>query len=164
MKLELWEQKVGQGRLDIFENLFSAVTSQNVTRSQELVQEQLSSLKKEFLSYFPDLSLLHAKLIRSPFTVDASSVPDDIQDEFVDLINDSTAKKAYETLSLVKFLWKTAESYPLVSPHFAKSFLVFPSTYLCEQGLSSLCLIKTKHCARLAVEASLRVALSKTVP
>ena len=94
MKLELCEQKVGQGRIDIFENLFSAVTSQNVTRSQELVQEHLSSSKKEFLSYFPDLSLLDAKLIRSPFTVDASSVPDDIQDEFVDLINDSTAKKS----------------------------------------------------------------------
>ena len=93
MKLELWEQKVGQGRLDIFENLSSAVTSQNMTRSQELVQEYLSTLKKEFLSYFPDLSLLDAKLIRSPYTVDASSVPDDIQDEFVDLINVSTAKK-----------------------------------------------------------------------
>ena len=84
MKLELWEQKVGQGRLDIFENLSSSVTSQNVTRSQELVQEQLSSLKKEFLSYFPDLSLLDGKLIRIHFTLDASSVPDDIQDEFVD--------------------------------------------------------------------------------
>ena len=31
--------------------------------------------------------------------MDASSVPDDIQDEFVDIINDSTAKDAYETLS-----------------------------------------------------------------
>ena len=81
MKLKLWGKKVGQGRLDIFENLSSAVTSQNMTRIQELVQEHLSSLKKEFLSYFPDLSLLDAKMIRSPFTVDASSVPDDIQDE-----------------------------------------------------------------------------------
>ena len=78
MKLKLWEQKVGQGRLDIFENLSSDVTSQNMTRIQELLQEHLFSLKKEFLSYFPDLSLLDAKLIRSPFTVDASSVPDDI--------------------------------------------------------------------------------------
>ena len=82
MKLELWEQKVGQGRLDIFEHLSSTVTSQNITRFQEPVQELLSSLKKEFLSYFPDLSLLDAKLIRSPFTVDASSVPDDIQNFF----------------------------------------------------------------------------------
>ena len=98
MKLELWELRFGQGRLDIFENLFSAVTSQNMTRIQELVQEHLSSLKKEFLSYFPDLSLLDAKLIRSPCTVDASSVPDDIQDEFVDLIDDPTIKDAYETL------------------------------------------------------------------
>ena len=34
MKLELWEQNVGHGRLDIFENLSSAVTSQNMTRIQ----------------------------------------------------------------------------------------------------------------------------------
>ena len=85
MKLELWEQKVGQGRLDIFENLYSAVTSQNLTRIQELVQEHLSSLKKEFLSYFPDLSLLDAKLIRSPFTV-VPVLSHDIHDEFVDLM------------------------------------------------------------------------------
>ena len=128
MKLEIWEQKVGQGRHDIFENLSSAVTSQNMTRIHELVQEHFSSLKKEFLSYFPDLSMLDAKLIRSPFTVDASSVPDDIQDVFVDLPNNSTAKDAYDTLPLVKFWSKLAESYPLVSTHVAKSFLV--SKYL----------------------------------
>ena len=41
--------------------------------------------------------------------------------------------------------------------HVVKSLLVFPSTYLCEQGFSSLCLIKTKHRASLAGEADLRV-------
>ena len=91
--------------------------------------------------------------------MDASFVPDDIQDEFVDLINDSTAKDAYETLSLVKFWLKMAESYPLVFAHVVKSLLVFPGTYLCDQGFLSLCLIKTKHRARLAVEADFRVAL-----
>ena len=135
-----------------------------MTRIQELVQEHFSSLKKEFLSYFPNFSLLDAKLIRSSITVDASSVPDDIKNEFVDLINDSTSKDAYEALSLVKFWSKMAESYPLVSTHIMKSLLVFPSTYLCEQGFSSLCLIKTKHRARLAVEADPRFALSKIVP
>ena len=93
MKLELLEQKVGHGRLDVFENLSSAVTSQKMTRIQELVQEHLSSLKKEFLSYFPDLSLLDAKLIRIPFTVDAV-LSLMTQDEFVDLINGSIAKDA----------------------------------------------------------------------
>ena len=68
--------------------------------------------------------------------MDASSVPDDIQDEFVDLINDSTAKDAYEMLSLFKFWSKKVESYPLVPTHVVKSLLVFPSTYLSEQGFS----------------------------
>ena len=125
MKLELWEQKVGQGRRDIFENLSSAVTSQNVTRNQEIVQEQLSSLKKEFLSYFPDLSLLDAKLIRSPFTVDASSVPDDIQDEFGDLINDSTAKKS---------LWDSFPSQVLVE----NGWILSSCFYSCCEVLASV--------------------------
>ena len=99
-----------------------------MTGIQELL-EHLSSLKKEFLSYFPNF-LLDAMLIRSPFTVDASSVLDDIHDEFVDLISDSTAKDAYKALSLVKFWSKMAESYPLVSTRVVKSLLVFPRSYV----------------------------------
>ena len=95
-----------------------------MTRIQELVQKHFSSLKKEFLSYFPDFSLLDAKLIRSSISVDASSVPDDIKNEFVELINHSAAKDAYEALFLVRFWSKMAESYPLVSTHIVKSLLV----------------------------------------
>ena len=65
--------------------------------------------------------------------MDANSLPDNIQDEFVDLTNDYTVKDAYKTLSLVKFWLKMAESYPLVSTHVVKPLLVFPSTYLCER-------------------------------
>ena len=94
MKLELWEQKLDKE--DSISLKISLILSlvKTSTRIQELVQEHLSSLKKDFLSYFPDLSLLDAKLIRNPLTVDASSVPVDIQEEFVELINDYTATDA----------------------------------------------------------------------
>ena len=100
-----------------------------MTGIQELL-EHLSSLKKEFLSYFPNF-LLDAMLIRSPFTVDASSVLDDIHDEFVDLISDSTAKDAYEaTFPSQVLVKKWLNLILLFSTRVVKSLLVFPRSYV----------------------------------
>jgi hypothetical protein len=129
-----------------------------------LVIMHLSSLRNEILSYFPDLSELDAKLIRNPFMVEVRSLPEALQEQFIDLVNDSTAQDAFERLPLVKFWCKMCESYPTVADMAISTLLTFPSTYLCEQGFSALFSMKTKFRARLSAGEELRVALSKTAP
>ncbi|KAI6659533.1 Protein ZBED8-like [Oopsacas minuta] len=166
MKLELWEAKLTVGKFDFFESL-SATLGEEGTTDQSigaLVKAHLSAMRNEFQTYFPDLSDLDMKMIRNPFRCDVSSIPDRVQEEFVELVNDSIARDQFETLALTKFWCEMSLIYPNVADRAVKILLMFPSTYLCEQGFSALLLIKNKFRARLSVEADLRLALSKTVP
>ena len=95
MKLDLWEGKARDGNLDIFENLTAAVGSEKLDAENiRLVKAHLSCLREEFQSYFPDLSEMNVTLIRNPFIVEVRSLPDEVQEEFVEFVNDSTAKDA----------------------------------------------------------------------
>ena len=67
------------------------------------IMSHFSSLRNQFQKYFPDLSDLDLKLARNPFTVDVKTLPDSLQDQFIDFINDSTARDAFETLNLTTF-------------------------------------------------------------
>ena len=150
MKLNLWEKKVKDGNLSMFENLDEALnkTKTKIIGNLEVaqhVQAHLASLQKELQSYFPELSEIESKLIRNPFVVNVQSLPDSIQEEFLDLVNDSFAKDAFETLTLTKFWTKMSVTYPAVSDIALNSLLMFPSTYLCEQGFSTLLNMKNKH-------------------
>ena len=164
MKLELWEAKVSVGKLDFFENLSAALGDTTDQSICALVKAHLSVLRNELQDYFPDLSDSDMKMIRNPFILDVTSIPDILQEEFVELINDSNARDKFETLSLTKFWCEMSVMYPNVAKIAVKPLLMFPSTYLCEQGFSSLFLIKNKFRARMAVEDDLRLALTKTVP
>ena len=110
-------------------------------------------------SYFPELSELESKLIRNPFIVNVHLLPDNMQEEFLELLSDSIAKDLFETLSLTKFWSKRSETCPVVSDVVLNSLLMFPSTYLCEQGFSMLLNMKTKHQSLHSVEHDLQVCL-----
>ena len=56
----------------------------------ELVQAHIPCLKEEFSLYYPDLSELDHKLIRNPFIVDVRLIPNNVQEEFIEFLNDST--------------------------------------------------------------------------
>ena len=128
------------------------------------MQAHLASLQKELQSYFPELSKIESILIRNPFVVNVQSLPNGIQEEFLDLVNDPFAKDAFEMLTLTKFWTRMSVTYPVVSDIVLNSLLMFPSTYLCEQGFSTLLNMKYKHQSRLNVEHDLRVCLSNTAP
>ena len=153
----------------MFENLDEKLnkTKIKITGNLEvaqLVQANLAFLRKELQSYFRELSETESKLIRNPFVVNVQSLPDSIQEEFLELVNGSFAKDAFETLTLTKFWTKMSVTYPVVSDIVLNSLLMFPSTYLYEQGFSTLLKMKNKHRSRLNVEHDLHVCLSNTAP
>ena len=104
----------------MFENLDEELnkTKIKITGNLEvaqLVQANLAFLRKELQSYFRELSETESKLIRNPFVMNVQSFPDSIQEEFLELVNDSFAKDAFETLTLTKFWTKMSVTYPVVS-------------------------------------------------
>ena len=70
------------------------------------ITELLQSLEKEFERYFPDLTQEQEALARNPCCteLDVSSIPDEIQDEFLDLRNYSSACDIFRDSVLVRYV------------------------------------------------------------
>ena len=98
-------------------------------------------------------------MVRNPFCTElyVSSIPDNIQDEFLDLMNDSSARDLFKVKSV-------PQSYTKVSMIALRVLVPFASTYLCEAGFSTLANIKTKNRNRLNVGDDMRLAVTNARP
>ncbi|KAG7157454.1 hypothetical protein Hamer_G005894, partial [Homarus americanus] len=84
---------------------------QQISLSNETVKRRISEMsddiKEEIVSnwYFPEFEEEEGKLVRNPFsgTLDIATIPNDVQDKFLDLKNNSAAKDLYEEKSLTVF-------------------------------------------------------------
>uniref|UniRef100_K7FKI8 DUF4371 domain-containing protein n=1 Tax=Pelodiscus sinensis TaxID=13735 RepID=K7FKI8_PELSI len=74
-------------------------------------------------------------VIRNPFTTDVISVPENLQEEFLDLKNDFVTQDS----TIEKFWASVTGSYPNLSVHAVRFLLPFASTYMRETGI--LCLL-----------------------
>uniref|UniRef100_UPI00358FBA27 zinc finger BED domain-containing protein 5-like n=1 Tax=Myxine glutinosa TaxID=7769 RepID=UPI00358FBA27 len=168
-KLQNWRRKVNLGNIAMFEKLCGVRDESEGELHQFLKDEitgHLESLEKEFQRYFPELTGEEVALVRNPFsaTLDVFSLPDEVQDEFLDLRNDSPARDLFQEKSVTQFWCAMHQSYSKVSMLALRVLLPFASTYLCEAGLSTLVHIKTKTRNRLDVEDDMRLALPNTPP
>ena len=166
-KLDLWKCRVQQGNAASFRNLDSALADSNL--DSELKQQiitHLSDLKAEFIRYFPDIDDKREtwKFIRNPFQCEVADVADEVQEEFLELKFNSTAKEDFIDMDLETFWVKYLPVYPLISHQALRILTMFGSTYLCETAFSTLVAIKTKYRNRLNVEGDLRCALSSIRP
>ncbi len=103
-------------------------------------------------------------MVRNPFSdiLDITTIPSEVQDEFLDLKHDSSVKDLYEEKSLNVFWCSMHQSYPKVSEIALRLLLPFSTTYLCEFGFSTLQQIKNKSRNRLDADPDMRCALSVT--
>ena len=96
------------------------------------------------------------------FSVNVSDVGEDIpgfQEELFDLQENQVQKQRFECLSYSEF-WAQLKDKPILSREAEKALIPFPTTYLCEQGFSSLVTIKTKSRNLLNPQHDLRCSLS----
>ena len=103
-------------------------------------------------------------LTREPYKCKVDDLPEDIQEEFLELTNNTSVKIEYNTLNLQSFWVRMLPIFPKISKIALLILIPFSSTYLCEAGFSSLLAIRTKRRNKLECEADLRCALSKTDP
>ena len=137
------------------------------TLGQDLKSEiigHLETLTEEFKRYFPDVEI-SSELVKSPFLCAVENVPEEAQEEFIELKNDSSAHTLFNELSLNDFWARIVSSYPQCAKIAFKTVMPFSTSYLCEAGFSAMIAMKNKNRSRLNnVESDLRCALSKTTP
>ena len=150
----------------MFENLSRFEPSGISAQTQLDISEHLQSLEKEFRKYFPDLAEGVETFPRNPFLskLNIETVPDEVQDELLDLRNDSAGREIFKEKSLSEFWCTMFRTYPILSMAAPRIIVPFASTYLCESGFSTLVHIKSKARNQLNVEDDMRLAISKTQP
>ena len=133
--------------------------------------EHLNSLIKEFHRYFLDVEYDKPlmTLTRNPFRLSVEDFSEDpnetIQEEFLDMIHDSTAKAFFEDKNLKNFWVMMEKAYLKVSEKPPTSLTMFPSTYLCVSAFSSVVAVKIKARNRLIdLDSDLGRAVSKIAP
>ncbi|CAH1102000.1 unnamed protein product [Psylliodes chrysocephalus] len=125
--------------------MFSSTTGNN--KNQRLDEDvktdiaaHLKALKHEFQRYYSDINPETPiwLMTRNPFVVDVLQLPEDIQEEFLEMKADSTMKDDFHLLTLEKFWIKRFLLNPKVASHALQIIVPFSSTYLCETGFSAL--------------------------
>ncbi|KAK3885997.1 hypothetical protein Pcinc_009824 [Petrolisthes cinctipes] len=102
------------------------------SESKKQIITHLSDLKAEFIRYFPDIDDKREawKFIRNPFHCEVADVADEVQEEFLELKFNSTAKEDFQYLYLEMFWVKYFPVYPLLSHQAIRILTMFGSTYL----------------------------------
>ena len=130
-------------------------------------ESHLQILKEEYDCYFPDLGnveLTEWKMTRNPFRIKEDILSEELQEEFLEMKCNFTAKDDFEAMSLNDFWAKYLRIYKNVGSVAIRTLLPFSSTYLCKSGFSALVSMKTKFRNKLECETDLRCALSSTKP
>ena len=168
-KLKSWDQRVNKRVFDMFQTL--AETLKGSEPEQEffdLVTSHLRVLLQEFKRYFPSAKDPRAakKWIRNSFIFKpgGSNLPVRLEDQLLDIANNGSLKRLFDTMILPMFWIKVLPEYPDLSIKALKTLLPFPTSYLCESGFSVMAATKTKLRNRLDVRDTLRVSLSCIIP
>ena len=170
VKLGLWQCRVQKGNTASFPKFDAALEERNINLEGQLkleIESHLQQSKQEFECYFPDLNdteLPIWKMTRNLFRTTEDILPDNLQEEFVEMKCNSTAKDDFKVMPLNKFWVKYMHIHKNVGRAALRTLLPFSSTYQCESGFSTLVNVKVKCRSKLNCEADMRCALSSTKP
>ena len=160
-KLSNWRRNVKKGNFAMFTGLADISHLDDELKTN--VAQHLEKLECEFRSYFPELSRDDQSLARNPFRLSSEKVEDKLQDQFIDMKNDSCTQDVFEAFPVMDFWLRMASSYPEISKTALKK-LPFGSTWPCESAFLTLLNVKTKQRNRLEVEQDIRCALWSSEP
>ena len=93
----------------MFKNLSGSIKNEKFDkRLKTSITEHLLSFEAEFKRYFSEPKEQEAAFVRNPF----STALDELQDQFCDLQNDSSAHDDFQEIAISQFWCAMHESYP----------------------------------------------------
>ncbi|XP_060765882.1 general transcription factor II-I repeat domain-containing protein 2A-like [Neoarius graeffei] len=142
-KLALWKAQLCQRNAAHFPCLKSLSVSH---QSMDKYANLLSGLMHEFAKRFTVFTELEKDFafFGSPFTTDASEVPEAMQMELIDLQCCTRLKDMYKSVGIESFYQSLPPEYPTITAFAGKILCMFGTTYLCEQAFSVMNINKSK--------------------
>eukprot|EP00096_Caligus_rogercresseyi_P009484 TRINITY_DN3234_c0_g1_i1.p1 TRINITY_DN3234_c0_g1~~TRINITY_DN3234_c0_g1_i1.p1 ORF type:complete len:544 (+),score=51.68 TRINITY_DN3234_c0_g1_i1:127-1758(+) len=129
-KLALWKRKVERGNVTSFQRLNDVIGEEPLAEElQQEIKEHLTILQEEFKRYFHETDRnenIQLSLARNPFRYTVDDLPDDIQEEFLELINNTAAKEEFQEQQL-QLLGQDALRFPQdqqICPESTFSFFI----------------------------------------
>ncbi|XP_072377709.1 protein FAM200C-like [Diabrotica undecimpunctata] len=164
LKLQYWRQKVEPNKTATFSRLALFLEDcENITfvDIKDTIVRHLIKLRKRFSDYFPDLDTLTLSCIADPFTCEIAMIPEE-PSGLAEAILELRSNIQFESKPTLLSFWmsKAAKAFKIVHEDGVKKLLPFGTTYLCEQGFSTLMNIKTKNRNRLNAEDCVQIALT----
>lgn len=166
-KLLLLTRQVEANNLTHLPTLLVCSLSDN---QQEKYTSLLRAVNSEFSHRFEDFKVLENDmlLVSSPFIFNVDNAPTDLQLELIDLHSNAVFGELFKTMTLTRFYASLDEqNFTKIRSHAQKMFLLFGSTYVCEQTFSFMKYNKSRQRSSLTdchLSAILRIATSETIP
>ncbi|CAH2001829.1 unnamed protein product [Acanthoscelides obtectus] len=94
-KLQLWNQKVSSENVISFSHLFEAIKNNILDANLKAdIKTHLQALEDEYRRYYRDINSESpiCYMTRNPFVVDMSQLPEEVQEEFLEMKADSSMK------------------------------------------------------------------------
>ena len=144
IQLNLLSHQVEEGNLIHFPVLKSIAVDLKLNK----YSRQLDALKNEFERRFSDFKTLEKEfmLVTAPSSFDCAKAPNDRQMELIDMQCDLTLKETFLNVVPKDFFGGLSEDkFPRLKDFVKKMLVLFGSTYICEQTLSTMSITKSKH-------------------
>ena len=127
-------------------------------------------LQQEFIRRFADFKAMEGyfDLLCSPFACDIETAAEELQMELIDLHADNSLKMMFESKPLVEFYASLhSKKFQQLKKFARKVFVLFASTYICEQTYSVMKINKSKNRSLLTdsnLQSVLKVSTSNLTP
>ncbi|XP_060860558.1 zinc finger BED domain-containing protein 5-like [Metopolophium dirhodum] len=145
-KLQIWKKRVQKNQFDMFPSLSVTEESSEV---MTFIMEHLTALEESIDKYFPNLDIF------------------DLEEEekLAEIRNNRTHLLKYKNVSLNEFWIQVEKIHAEIGKKLLKILLQFSTSYLCEQGFSTLVNIKSNKRMKMEfIEEEMRVCLSTIRP
>ena len=170
--MKFWRDEIGRGEAGVFATLNDFLTESNAkmdnTEFKKDVKVHLDDLIVSFDKYYPkNTEIIKEDWIRDPFL--ARDLPAHFDhkenEELIDLVTDASLQATFMKEELADFWLRRRATHPLLSDRAVKFIMAFFTSYLCEQGFSSMLYVKTKYTSQLKdLDNRLCLKLTKIEP
>lgn len=158
-KLKIWKKRVQKNQFEMFPSLSVTQESSEVMK---FVVEHLTALEESLDKYFPDLDISEYDWINDPFDKNISLTEFSLEEEeeLAEIRNNRTLLSKYKNVPLNEFWIHVEKIHDKIGKKALKILLQFSTSYLCEQGFSTLVNIKTNKRMKMEfIEEEMRVCL-----
>ena len=170
--MKFWRDEIKRGEAGVFSTLNDFLTESNSkmddTDFKKDIEVHLNSLIDNFDKYYPENEeIVKDDWIRDPFF--ARDLPAHFDhkenEELIDLVTDVSLQANFMKEELADFWLRRRATHSLLSDLALKFIMPFVTSYLCEQGFSSMLYVKNKYTSQSKdLDKRLRLKLTNIEP